>query len=142
MKNQWYIHKIQSFFIYQLKNLLKHYLNIMEMHLFQNLLLWIMLIKQNLSCCSVKIIEYSFAAINVMSSKRSVLPVPRMKVFSFYLLYAQMKMSSCLYQILLRFYQIHYYQTTENIRLHEIQFYIQIKNIIKISIFSQFKSNK
>ena len=41
LKNDWHIRIIQSFLYYQMKNVLKHYWNLMELHSFQNLLLWI-----------------------------------------------------------------------------------------------------
>ena len=41
LKNHGHIHIVQSFSYYMLKNLLKHYLNITELYLFNNILLWI-----------------------------------------------------------------------------------------------------
>ena len=95
-QNHRYIHTIQSFSNFQLKNILKHNraafiseyftLNLYISTSLTNISLFTPLspdLKQNFLCCSAKYLEYSFSPISVVSSKSSIGPLTRIKISCF-----------------------------------------------------------
>ena len=83
----------------------------------------------NIFCCSVKVIEDSFFAVNLLSSKLSAGPLPRIKISFILLLNAQI--NSYQRQVLAHFYQTHYQLIMKKPHIR-----------IRISIFIQFNSSK
>ena len=128
MRNHWHIQIIQSFLCFQLKI----FRNIMQLCLFQNLLLLIYIFQHlncyiNFFCFSVKFMKYFFSAVKAVSSKPFIRPFPRIKkrYRSFYYQYAWV--SSYLHQ------------TFACIKSNTIS---RIKIFIRINNFSQLDSTK